>query len=266
MSRKLRLALAALCFVVACVLAAAYANGVHKQAEQLRQDALERYGGEVASLVVCTRELEAGQVVEAGDVEVRDWLADLAPAEAYTSLDAVLGKMVSVPCQKGSPLTELNFREEQGRLEVPDGCVALAIPVTERLGCPADIAPRTTVAAYVANEHETVLLSGNVQVLSSGGQASSLGGTQLTLAASPDDAPRLLAASAAGELRLVVPAEDVATLSVGVGGSADSVAAEPKEQDTQGTDPTLDSLEQNTEQEPSERDVAEQVEGADDDG
>ena len=97
MSRRFRLVLAgafALLGVVSCL---AYADSVRAEAQRVRSDALARFGGEVAHLVVAEHALEAGDVVSESTVSVREWVADLAPEGALTSPDDVLGREVSVP-------------------------------------------------------------------------------------------------------------------------------------------------------------------------
>jgi len=133
MSRRFRLILSGAFALLAVVLCAAYAQHVREEAESVRAEALERYGGEVVSLVVADGAIEKGDVIDSSNVSVREWLADLAPTDAVTSLDDVIGTQVTVPAASGSPLTSLNFRDESEMTEVPSGHVALSLPVTDKL-------------------------------------------------------------------------------------------------------------------------------------
>ena len=210
MSRRTRLAVSIACAVLAVVSCLAYANHVRDEAERANAQAMERYGGEVATLVVAQRTIEAGEVVATGDVQERDWLSSLAPTGALVSLDGVVGREVTVPVAEGSPLTELNFRDATQMAEVPSGHTAVAVPITERLGISRAIAVGSRVSMYRSVEGAAELIGSDALVLaaptSSGGD---LGRGSVTIAVLAEDVPAVLAASTSGDLRLVVPASDV---------------------------------------------------------
>lgn len=109
MSRRFRIVFASACALLSVMLCAVYAQHVQGEAERVRTEAMERYGGEVVSLVVASAPLEPGDVVSQSNVSTRDWLADLAPEGAVTKLDDVLGKEVSEPAPKGAPLTDVKI-------------------------------------------------------------------------------------------------------------------------------------------------------------
>ena len=100
--------LSALAACAACLL---YGKHVKAQAEQVRIDALERYGGEVVNLLVATRTLEYGDIIDSSSVASREWIADLAPDQALVRMEEVIGRQVTVPLAKGLPLTQLNLRD-----------------------------------------------------------------------------------------------------------------------------------------------------------
>jgi pilus assembly protein CpaB len=205
MSGRFRVVLALACGTLAVVACLAYAERVRADAEQVRSEAMERYGGEVVELVVAEQALEAGDVVSERNVRVREWLADLAPAEALTSIDDLVGTSVSVPVAQGAPLTKLNFRTDDAVLEAPSGHVAVSVPLTDKLGVSREVAPGSNLIAYRTHEGSATLLASGLEVLSLVGDRS----TSIVLAVSPDDVALVLAASASGDLRLVVPADDV---------------------------------------------------------
>ena len=225
MSTRFRVVLSlafALLGVLSCL---AYANAVRDEANKLRSDALARFGGEIAQLVVAEETLEVGDVVTERNVRMRDWVADLAPAEAIVSLDDALGREISVPVSKGVPLTALNFRDASELAEVPAGHVAVSVPVTDRLGISRGVTRGSRVSAYAVSQSAPHLIANDIEVLSELG--SSLGyasSQQLTIAVLPQDVPTVLGASASGELRLVIPADDVEILG-------DTTSAAPQEVD-----------------------------------
>ena len=235
MTRRLRLVVSGACALLAVLLCALYAQRVREEAERVRSEALERYGGEVVSLVVAPEGLEAGEVVDRGNAVERDWLADLAPADAVTSLDEVLGAEVTVPAAAGAPLTALNFRTSGDALEVPSGRVALSVPVTDDLGLPSVVAAGTELVAYEVSDSGVSVVAVDVQVLRPPAEQSSLGTRgSVALAVAPEDVARVLASSAEGSLRLALPADDVSGLDAnerGVTSAPTEVLAEPVEGD-----------------------------------
>lgn len=220
MTRRFRLAISGLCAVLAALLCAAYGQHVRDEADRVRAEALERYGGEVVSLVVAPDGLEAGEVVDGRNVVERDWLADLAPEGAVTALEDVMGAEVTIPAAAGAPLTGLNFRDSEDAVEVPSGRMALSLPVSEGLGLPPSASEGTTLVAYRVSDLGVSLVSADLLVLRAPGEQTGLGsrGT-VTVAVAPEAVASVLAASADGSLRLALPADDAAGLGEG-GGTA----------------------------------------------
>ena len=222
MSTRFRIVLSAAFALLGVMSCLAYAETVRQEAERVRSDAIERFGGEVAQLVVATQTLEAGEVITERNVRVRDWVSDLAPVGALVSLDDAIGREVRVPIAEGAPLTELNFRDESALSEVPSGHVAVSVPVTDKLGISRGVTRGAHVSAYAVSGDGPRLIASDIEVLSE--LASSTGivaSQQITIAVLPEDVSEVLGASATGDLRLVIPADDVEVAS-----EADDEAAE----------------------------------------
>ena len=231
MTRRFRLMLSAAFAALAVCLCLVYADGVRQEADRERAETLARYGGEVVGLVVAREGLEPGDVVSAANAEVREWLADLAPDGAVTSLDDVVGLEVSVAAAKGAPLTSINFRDVTQVADVPAGHVAVTIPVTDKLGVSRNVAVGSALVAYQVTTDGVNLIAEDMTVLSSpGGQTTISSALQLTVAVLPDDVPDVLSASASNDLRLVMPAKDAS----GGGASAHTGAPEQLEQGATG--------------------------------
>ncbi len=224
----------ALLGVMACLV---YADSVRQEAERVRSDAIERFGGEVASLVVANQALETGEVITERNVRVRDWVADLAPADAITNIEDVVGREVSVPVAEGVPLTQLNFRDEQALSEVPAGHVAVSVPVTDKLGLARGVTRGARVSAYAVDADGTKLIATDIEVLSELAASSSVvAAQQITIAVMPGDVSEVLDASASGSLRLVIPADDVEVVDTGetVAPPEEVEAVELKEESEEG--------------------------------
>lgn len=213
MTRRFRLLLSGSCALLSAVLCLAYGEHIREESERVRAEALERYGGEVVTLVVATEGIEAGESVSRSNVSERDWLVDLAPENAVTGLDTVIGAEVSVPVAAGVPLTELNFRDATEAVEVPSDRVALSVPLDDDLGVPPGTEAGESLAAYETNERGVQLISSDVRVLSAPqSSAGPLSAGSITIAVAPDEVARLLAASDEGSLRLALPGEQALEL------------------------------------------------------
>lgn len=204
--RRFRIVVSGACALLAAALCLAYGQQVREEARRERTAALERYGGEVVTLVVAARGIEAGETVDRTNVSEREWLVDLAPAEALTSLDEAMGAEVSVPVAEGVPLTALNFRDDAKSVEVPADRVALTVPIEDDLGVPPGTGAGDELAAYEVSDGSVRLLVSELRVLSAPQAGTgALSGGSLTVAVAPDDVPPVLAASEEGSLRLALP-------------------------------------------------------------
>lgn len=211
MSPKIRVAIAIACAACVGLAFAAYADDVQAAADRQRSEVLARYGGEVVDLVVTRHALEPGDVVEASDIEVREWLADLAPEGAITDADEVVGSTVTVPAANGAPLTSLNFRDATEAEDVPDGYIAVSVPVTEKLGLSAGTSVGSKVVAFRVTDDAAQVLATDVVVLSMPETTTTGFGASgtLSIAVLPEDVAAILSASATDDLRIVLPAEGV---------------------------------------------------------
>lgn len=210
MSRRKRIAISLVCALLVMLVCGLYASHVQDEANRERSQVLRRYGGEVVALAVARRALEAGEVVGSADVDACDWISSLAPEGALTSVDDVVGREVSVPIAANMPFSELNFRDTSYLSDIPAGHVAVSVPVTDKLGMGAGVAQGSHAVAYGVAENDVKLVAGDLIVLSSpgsGGSGFSRGA--LVVAVPAQSVPAVLMASANGELRLVIPADDV---------------------------------------------------------
>lgn len=227
-SRRFRLILALACCVLAAALFLMYASQVRKEADRVRAETLARYGGEVVSLAVARVGLEPGDVVTPSNVEMREWLAEMAPEGAIVEMDEVAGREVSVAAAKGAPLTGINFRDANQVADVPQGHVAVSIPVTDKLGVSRSVAVGSALLAYQVKSDGVDLIARDMTVLASASAMSSLSSSvQLTVAVLPEDVPQVLAASASNDLRLVMPAKGEAAEATGaVVAAPEAIAAD----------------------------------------
>lgn len=217
MSAKVRIALALVCAVLAVLACQAYAQEARRQEAQLRQETLDRYGGEVVALVVATHQLEAGNTVKEADVTLKEWVSELAPEGALVSLDDVLGKTLSSSVATGQVLTQLALVSSDSSFDVPSGTVAVSLVLSDKLGLVSGIDTGSRIFAYRVDDVGAQLVSASVTVVSLRSEGGALSSSKdVTIAAQPDDIPAILEAAAKGTLRLVVPASNVTAANVGV--------------------------------------------------
>lgn len=209
MSFKFRVLCALLCAVAAAMISLQYSQSIRADAQKMREDLQARYGGETVELVVSTKALRVGDVIEPADVVKRDWVSMLAPADAYTRMEDVVGKTVKVPLSENAPITQTTFATMDEQYSIPEGYVALSIPLTEKLGLGQHIAPHTAVVAYEATQKASDLITSDMRVLyvqdEARGQFSS---PSCVVAVKPQDVGRILTAQAKNSLKFVVPAQD----------------------------------------------------------
>lgn len=209
MSFKFRVLCALLCAVAAAMISLQYSQSIRADAQKMREDLQARYGGETVELVVSTKALRVGDVIEPSDVVKRDWVSMLAPADAYTRMEDVVGKTVKVPLSENAPITQTTFAAMDEQYSIPEGYVALSIPLTEKLGLGQHIAPHTAVVAYEATQKASDLITSDMRVLyvqdEARGQFSS---PSCVVAVKPQDVGRILTAQAKNSLKFVVPAQD----------------------------------------------------------
>ena len=238
MRGRARLATSAACGVMAVLLAMTHADSVRAETERERTEMLERYGGEVTTLVVAREGVASGEVVGEAAVEEREWLSALAPEGALTSADEAIGRKLTSPVAAGEPLNELDFLADGEAIEVPEGRVAVSVRLSDRSGLSADAAAGSRVLAYVAASGGVRLLTSDVVVLSAGRPVSSSAERTATLAVLPRDVKAVLTAGSEGTLRLVLPADDVSASEGATGEeAADKAATGDADGPTEGTTP-----------------------------
>lgn len=209
MSARFRVLFALSCAVLSVLLCLNYASFVQAEADRVRSKTLARYGGEVVTLVVSAAALEPGDVANGMNVTTREWLADLAPEGALTNLDDVIGREVGNAAPRGVPLTDVTFRDASATAEVPDGRVAVTLPVTDKLGVAHDLSRGTTLTAYAITSEGARLISSSMTVLAVPVTSAMGSSGQLTVAVLPEDVPAVLSASASSDLRIVMPGAGV---------------------------------------------------------
>jgi pilus assembly protein CpaB len=236
------------CGVFAALLLALYAADVQAQAASGRQEALAQYGGAQVEVFVATRDIAAGETLDAQNVSVQRWLADLLPAGALIDQAQVLGKTVAVPLLKNEPVVAAKLGEGAAPVTVPDGLCAVSVPAEDVRAVGGAITAGDEVHVYAADGSSVVLLGHDILVLETSNgarsttQGSGLFGTStsraaltwVTLAVTPQQVQEVIAASRDKRLYLVLSGGEIdpALLAAptGAAGDGQETDAGPTEQ------------------------------------
>ena len=223
MKRGVRLAISVASGILAFALASWYGASIRAEAARERQELLAAYGGEVVSVCVATRDVDAGELIDEGDIELTEWVAGLLPADSATSIDEVVGKRAKSNIPARAVLCPAYFQERGGTLEVPEGMVAVSVPVDSAHAVGGTLACGDTVDVYLAGTGIADRVC-RAQVIAT--SADETGGTSadlswVTVAVAPDRVSELLAATAKGSVSLVVPGSNVEGLDEEASSDAD---------------------------------------------
>lgn len=215
-----------ICAILCAFCVFAYTGSVKANAEAERAETLERFGGDQVEVYVATRNISAGEVVDARSAETRLWIADLLPKGSVHDLATVAGKKATAAIYEGEVITEFRFDTASSNLTVPEGFVAVSVPAQEVNAVGGAVAVGSRINIYAAGAAATELIGENILVLATSSLASeSLTGSSadwITIAVLPESVQEIVAATQSTKLYFSLPSLSLSRL-----GSATMVAAEP---------------------------------------
>ena len=147
----------------ACV--AGFLWNVQGEANAARAEVLARYGGEQVEVCVATRDVAAGERLDASAVETKLWVADLLPEQAVSDSMAAVGRTATSSILKGEVISERRFQEGPGALDIPQGFDAVSVPTKAVQAVGGAIRPGMSVDVYSLGSSGTTPLAQNVIVL-----------------------------------------------------------------------------------------------------
>lgn len=161
-----RSVLLAIFFGVVCVVfVLLYSFSVKAQAEESRNAALSRYGGEQIEVCVAKRDISAGEKIDSSSIETKLWLADLLPDDAVRNLNDIIGKQTTSSIVKGDVVSSKRFQENAISLEVPAGLSAVSVPAKDVSAVGGAIGAGMYIDVYATGNISTTLIVSNVLVL-----------------------------------------------------------------------------------------------------
>lgn len=170
--------------------------------------------------VAAARELDPGEILKAGDLQVVGWPKSLPLQGAFEKSGDLVGRAVLSPIGKGQPFLSRGVSESGSgaglAARIPDGMRAIALRSDEVVGVGGFLNPGSHVDVLVtyrpdgatdahtatALQDATVLAAGQKVEPDPSGKPSSV--TVVTLLLSPDDAQRAVLASTQGTVHFVL--------------------------------------------------------------
>lgn len=238
MNRKKAKVLSIACGVLCAACVLAYLQSVRGEADAARAEALERYGGEQLEVCVAKRDIAAGENVDAGAVETRLWVADLLPADALRSPDAVVGRQATSSILAGEVLSSKRFDQLREQLEVPDGLVAVSVPAKSVQAVGGAVVAGSHVDMYASGSSSTEVLARNVLVLATSASGAASGASAdiswITMALEPESVQEVVAAAQRTELHFALPGAAASGHSAAASSSASAAGRDTEDATASG--------------------------------
>ena len=211
MKQRRMTVIAVVCGVLCAGCVGAFLWSVQDEADAARAEVLERYGGEQVEVCVATRDIAAGERLDAAAVERRLWVADLLPKGAVSDSAEAVGKTATSSILSGEVICAKRFEEGRGVLDIPAGQVAVSVPAKAVQAVGGAIRPGMSVDVYTSGASGTSTLARNVIVLATSvGESSSLVSGDsgwITLAVDPERVEEIVSASSKTSLYFALPGE-----------------------------------------------------------
>lgn len=217
------LAVSAGCAALAAVFVLAYVTQVNAQATEARAEMLARYGGEQVEVCVATKDISAGQTVDASVVTTRLWVADLLPEGAVRTPSEVIGKTAASPILAGEVVCQARFSQAEVSYDVPFGMTAVCVPAKEVQAVGGAIEPGMRIDIYATGNSATALIGSEVLVLATNRQPGGVNDTSgassqtiqwITVALDPARVEETVAAAQNLALYFTLPGEGVVPVRV----------------------------------------------------
>jgi pilus assembly protein CpaB len=182
-----------------------------------------RLGSRVATqrVVVATREIPEGAVIERAAVAAAEWPAASVPAGAFTSLDSAVGRITRVAVFAGDPIVPARLAPLGSgpglEVKIAPGKRAMGVRINDVAGISGLIQPNSRVDVLVTLRTDALsqrqvakVFMENMRVLSVGrhmerdANGDPIDATTATLEVTPDEAERLAVAMNQGTIQLVL--------------------------------------------------------------
>jgi pilus assembly protein CpaB len=179
-------------------------------------------------IVAAARPIPTGTRLGPDDIKMIAWPARTPVAGSFTKLEAVTNRAVLSQVLENEPITESRLASAEAgaglQMTIPEGMRAISVRVNEVVGVAGFVVPGTKVDVFVTLADATRVVVSNVQVLTAGtrydqdkSKGEPIPSSVVTLLLTPEDASRVVLASAEGQIMLALrnPLDTAATNNVG---------------------------------------------------
>lgn len=175
----------------------------------MRAEAIQKYGGELTSILVATKQIEPGETLSSSNTQVKSWISDLIPEGAITNPESVMGRTVSSVIGVGMPVVSLHLRSVASQISIPENLVGLTISHGEKYGLAERLSAGTKLAAYEVTDSLITCIASDIAVLSDDTEGTLYTSSSVTLGLTPEQVPAVLSAYARGTLRFTLPGSKI---------------------------------------------------------
>lgn len=209
MTKKTRILISVLSALLASFCFFAYVQSVRAEAEKSRAEAMQKYGGELTSILVATKQIEPGETLSSSNTQVKSWISDLIPEGAITDPESVMGRTVSSVIGVGMPVVSLHLRSVASQITIPENLIGLTISHGEKYGLAERLSAGTKLAAYEVTDSLITCIASDISVLSDDTEGTLYTSSSVTLGLTPEQVPAVLSAYARGTLRFTLPGSKI---------------------------------------------------------
>ena len=208
-TKKTRILISVLSALLASFCFFAYVQSVRAEAEKSRAEAMQKYGGELTSILVATKQIEPGETLSSSNTQLKSWISDLIPEGAITNPESVMGRTVSSVIGVGMPVVSLHLRSVASQISIPENLVGLTISHGEKYGLAERLSAGTKLAAYEVTDSLITCIASDIAVLSDDTEGTLYTSSSVTLGLTPEQVPAVLSAYARGTLRFTLPGSKI---------------------------------------------------------
>lgn len=207
MSTRFRVVIAVLCAVVAAVSLMFYTQHIHSQSISARDEALKDYGSDTTQIVVASRDIAPGELLNDSNLIYATWVVDLLPRDVVRDIGEISGKTSAGPLVQGQALSMIHVRDaSSSTISVPDGYEALSLKLEKSHALSGLIEAGMLVDIYERSTSSSVLMGERIQVLASAQDGSN--SVYLTLQVPEEHVVELLQAEQTSDVYITLPASE----------------------------------------------------------
>lgn len=200
--------------VVCAVCVFLFMNSVQANAKAAELKVLEKYGSDITTALVATRDILPGEEINSSNCEEREWASALLVQGALTSLDDCKGGCAGSPIYTGEVISTQRLNDATASIEVPAGMCAISVGIKDVNALGGHVLPGDTVDVYASGASGTSVISKNTLVLATNTGVSTDASKNsgkiewVLLSVLPESVEEIITASEKTEIHLTLQAKN----------------------------------------------------------